>query len=105
MPDYQLAVALPVLARAAREWGPWPELDAIVDDMAHVAHRRGMRAVLARVERQARGEEMMVAPRNGNGPAEADPSLAVSAPEETLPAEQPREQKKKRRQADEQDRD
>ena len=63
MPSYQLAIALPVLARAAREWGPWPELDALVDDLAHTAQRRGMQSILARVERQARGEEMLVSSR------------------------------------------
>ena len=73
MPDYQIAVALPVLARAAREWGPYPELDEVVSDLAHVAQKRGMQALLARVERQARGEEMLVIPQR-EGPADAGPS-------------------------------
>ncbi len=100
MPDYQIAVALPVLARASREWGPNPELDVIIGELSLIAQRRGLHRVLAQIERQARGEEMMVAPRNGNGPTEADPHPAVKAPAKSLPAEEPREQKKKSRQAD-----
>jgi hypothetical protein len=79
MADYQLDVALPVLARAAREWGPWPALDALVEDLTRVAHRRGLIALLAQVERQARGEEMVVRarenapPRHGRGVSAVSP--------------------------------
>jgi hypothetical protein len=78
MADYQIDVALPVLARAAREWGPYPELDALVEDLARVAQRRGLVSLLAQVERQARGEEMMVRAKESGPAVVAGPASAVS---------------------------
>lgn len=70
VPDWQLREILPALVHVARE-APAPRrtLDDTIGAMVEQARRRGMMSLLAELE------------RDGNGPAEADPSPTRVPPE------------------------
>ncbi len=90
---------------------PNQAMEETIAELVALAQRRGMHSFLASLEHDAARAQAAMAvaagamPRNGNGPPSEDPLPTAHAPGESLPAEQPREQKQKRRQADEQDRD
>jgi hypothetical protein len=61
----RLMVILPVLVRASRET-PHPELDSVVAELMRAAHQRGMIALLAQLEREAKESPPSVVARGAS---------------------------------------
>lgn len=80
MPNWQIRIVLPTLVRVARaSQASNPQLDVIIAELTGIAHMRGLESTLA--ELRQIDEAYAIRAQNGNGPAVADPSRAVTPDE------------------------